>query len=92
MLKMLLTNDARLPRAYRVFGCGSIDIVVEIGLGATAGEWWHIAERLAENHCVLLYERQRDTTTPRTPENIAQELHALLQKLGHSEKIVILAH
>ena len=29
---------------------------------------------------------------PRTPESIGRELYALLHKLGHSEKIVILAH
>ena len=92
MLKMQITNDIALPHAYRVFGGGSIDLVIEAGLGATVGEWWHIAERLSERYCVLLYGRQRKTVNPRTPENIAHELHALLQKLGHSEKIVILAH
>lgn len=92
MLDMQLTKDSGLPHAYHVFGLGSIDLVIETGLGATAGEWWHIAEKLSQNHCVLLYERQRGTAVPRTPINIAQELHALLQKLGHSDKIVILAH
>lgn len=92
MITMQFTNRVDLPFAYRVFGNGSIDLTIELGLGATAGEWWHIAEKLSEHYCVLLYERQRSLAVPRTPENIARELYALLQKLGHSKKIIILAH
>ena len=31
---------------YQVFGIGKINLVIEMGLGATMGEWWHIAQRL----------------------------------------------
>lgn len=92
MMNMQFTEDAGLPRAYKVFGKGSIDLVIEAGLGTCAGEWWHIAERLSEEYCVLLYERQRKPVTPRTPVNIGQELYSLLEMLGHREKIILLAH
>lgn len=88
MLQML----SAAGHAYKVFGDGKIDLVIEMGLGATGGEWWHVAERLSANHTVLLYERSRDIATPRTPENIARELYALLNELGCEEKLTLVAH
>ena len=78
--------------SYQVFGRGDIDLVIEMGLGAVAGEWWHIAERLSEQFTVLLYERGRDISRARSPQNIAEELHALLKKLPCNSKITFLAH
>ena len=78
--------------SYQVFGRGDIDLVIEMGLGAVAGEWWHIAERLSEHFTVLLYERGRDISRARSPQNIAEELHALLKKLPCNSKITFLAH
>ena len=78
--------------SYRVFGRGDIDLVIEMGLGAVAGEWWHIAERLSEQFTVLLYERGRNISKARSPKNIAEELHALLKKLPYNSKITFLAH
>lgn len=77
---------------YRIFGERKINLVIEMGLGAVIGEWLHVAEKLASEYTVLLYERSRNADIPRTPENIAAELHALLQKLGCAEKIAIVAH
>ena len=83
--------------AYRIFGNGKVDVVIEMGLGASVAEWWRIAERLAESHTVLLYERAgygRSSVSrlERTPENIATELYQLLKQVEHTEKITILAH
>ena len=78
--------------SYCIFGRGDIDLVIEMGLGAVAGEWWHIAERLSEHFTVLLYERGRDISRARSPQNIAEELHALLKKLPCNSKITFLAH
>ena len=78
--------------SYQVFGRGDIDLVIDMGLGAVAGEWWHIAERLSEHFTVLLYERGRDISRARSPQNIAEELHALLKKLPCNSKITFLAH
>ncbi len=78
--------------SYHIFGRGKIDLVIEMGLGATLGEWWHVAEGLSDRHTVLLYERSRSTKTPRTPENIACELEAVLRKLNCEEKLILLAH
>ncbi|MPM20941.1 hypothetical protein SDC9_67379 [bioreactor metagenome] len=51
-------------QAYQIFGRGKIDLVMEIGLGSTAGEWWHIAEVLSEKYMVLLYGHYIHLTEP----------------------------
>ena len=83
--------------AYQIFGTGKVDVVIEMGLGASMAEWRRIAERLAESHTILLYERAGYGTSSvsrleRTPENIATELYQLLKQIEHTEKITILAH
>lgn len=78
--------------SYQVFGTGKINLVIEMGLGATMGEWWHIAQRLSEKHTVLLYERSRNISIPRTPENIAKELRTLLTELNTEQSVALLAH
>lgn len=78
--------------SYHIFGEGKINLVIEMGLGAVAGEWWHIAEKLSKQFTVLLYERGRNISVPRSPKNIAEELHALLQNLSCNSKIILLAH
>ena len=78
--------------SYQVFGRGDIDLVIEMGLGAVAGEWWHIAEQLSKQFTVLLYERGRNISKARSPKNIAEELHTLLMELPCKSKITILAH
>lgn len=55
MDKITLNNCELL---YKVFGEGKVSLVIEIALGATAGEWWHIAEHLSEKYTVLLYKRR----------------------------------
>jgi hypothetical protein len=68
-----------------------------MALGACMGEWIHIAKELSVNSGVLLYERaginnSEVSLLDRTPVNIAQELHTLLQHIKHEEKIIIIAH
>ena len=83
--------------AYSIFGKEQIDLVIEMGLGACMGEWWHIAQKLSVAHTVLLYERlgcgsSQKSNTARTPVNIAGELYNFLETLPHKNKITILAH
>lgn len=89
-LKSKVIEDQNI--SYRIFGEGDIDLVIEMGLGAVAGEWWHIAEQLSKQFAVLLYERGRNISKARSPKNIAEELHALLMKLPCKGKITFLAH
>lgn len=92
MLQMQYKNTDNIHQAYQIFGRGKINLVIEIGLGATAGEWWHIAKMLSAEYTVLLYERNRNTAIDHTPQNIAKELYILLKQLDCEEKITLVAH
>lgn len=92
---MLLMDNICLNHCellYKVFGKGKVSLVIEVALGATAGEWWHIAEHLSEKYTVLLYERSRNSKSERTPENIANELFELLHTIPGEEQIIFVAH
>ena len=94
------THTIQLPSAaltYEKYGDGDVNLVIEMGLGASMAEWRQLAEKLAGRHTVLLYQRagygaSSTSTLERTPENIAAELHLLLHQAGHDRKVTILAH
>ena len=95
MVKQLILEKINIENqdiSYHVFGNGEIEIVIEMGLGAVVGEWWHIAESLSSKYTVLLYERGRNISISRYPMNIAKELFLLLEALQRKDKIIILSH
>ena len=82
---------------YKTFGSKTIDIVIEMGLGACIAEWESLARELGKDHGVLVYERaginhSDKSDKERTPTNIAEELMNLLDGIPHDEKIVIIGH
>ena len=92
MLSMDRINIGGTELNYHIFGSGKVNLVIEMGLGAAAGEWYQLAQRLSDEYTVLLYERCRSTDTERSPRIIADELHALLGAIDSEEKVIILAH
>lgn len=94
------THTIQLPSAaltYEKYGDGDVNLVIEMGLGASMAEWRQLAEKLAGRHTVLLYQRagygaSSTSMLERTPENIVEELHLLLQQIGHDRTVTILAH
>ena len=40
---------------YKIFGNKTVDIVIEMGLGACIAEWESLARKLSEDHGVLVY-------------------------------------
>ena len=94
------TLTIQLPSAalaYEKFGVGAVNLVIEMGLGASMAEWRQLAEQLARDSAVLLYQRagygaSSTSTLERTPENISRELHQLLQRVGHDRTVTLLAH
>lgn len=83
--------------AYRQYTDEPVEVVVLAGLGAVMAEWSPVAKRLAERYSVLLYDRagiggSSASDAPRTPEQIARELHALLEQIPHRERVILLAH
>ena len=94
------TQTVRLPSAalaYEKYGDGEVNLVIEMGLGASMAEWRQLAAKLAGRYSVLLYQRagygaSSTSALERTPENIAAELYLLLQRVGHDRKVTVLAH
>jgi len=82
---------------YKIFGNKTVDIVIEMGLGACIAEWESLARKLSEDHGVLVYERaginhSDKSDKERTPMNIAKELMNLLDEIPHYEKLVVIGH
>ena len=82
---------------YKIFGNKTVDIVIEMGLGACIAEWESLARELGKDHGVLVYERaginhSDKSDKERTPTNIAKELKRLIDEIPHEEKIVIIGH
>lgn len=42
---------------YKIYGNPTVDVVIEMGLGACIAEWEAFATELGKNHGVLVYER-----------------------------------
>jgi pimeloyl-ACP methyl ester carboxylesterase len=96
-MKRMPIGSAKL--AYRVYGDGPINIVIEPALNASSAEWWHIAERLSKQYqlAVLVYDRagygkSSASKLERTPKNIAAELGELLDKLDTADKLILIGH
>jgi pimeloyl-ACP methyl ester carboxylesterase len=80
-----------------VKGTGSPVVVIAHALGAFSPEWWGIQDQIAEFTTVLSYDRagygwSDRPTTPRTSQNIAHELHDLLQALNLPGPFVLVGH
>ena len=94
------TKTVSLPSAtlaYEKYGDGEVNLVIEMGLGASMAEWRQLAKKLAGRYTVLLYQRagygaSSTSTLERTLENIAAELYLLLRQVGHARKVTVLAH
>ncbi len=97
MIKPDYINIGSATLAYKIFGKGKVNIVVESSLNSCIGEWWHLAEQLSEKYTILLYERagyglSTTSTLIRTPKNIANELHLLLSSIEHEKKLIFIGH
>lgn len=81
---------------YRVAGSGPV-VVVDAALGSPSAEWWALQDRLAERFTVVTYDRagygwSDPAPTPRTPDQIARELAALLDAAGIQEPVILIGH
>jgi pimeloyl-ACP methyl ester carboxylesterase len=83
--------------AYRTFGDGKINIVVEGCLALCCAEWWHIAQKLSITNTTLVYDRagygmSSISNMERSPFNIAKQLHQLISSLETNQKLVLIGH
>lgn len=83
--------------AYDLFGKGDTTLVIDSCLGSCSAEWRHIAEDWGHEFKVLIYDRAGYGTSSssmleRTPQNIAGELHQLIESIGLDGDSILLGH
>lgn len=82
---------------YDYFGQGDLTFVLIAGLGETMHTWSSIRDDLAERGRVFLYDRSglghsEEGILPRSVENMADELHTILEKKKISGPYVVIGH
>ena len=94
---------ARLVSAgkYRLYlvcsGTGSPAVVMDAGLGAGSSEWSFIAPKIAAGTRVCVYDRANTgrsdhAPTPRTSQDLVDDLHAILTNAGVPGPYVMVGH
>src|SRR5580698_10025530 len=78
-------------------GVGGPTVIFESGIAATNLNWFHIQESVARFTGTASYDRcglgwSSKSKTARTPGNIAQELHEMLQQAGIKPPLVLVGH
>jgi pimeloyl-ACP methyl ester carboxylesterase len=78
-------------------GSGGPTVLFESGIAATNLNWSHIQETVAQFTHTASYDRaglgwSSRASSPRTPGNIAMELHAMLQRAGIRPPYVLVGH
>src|ERR1700683_827501 len=78
-------------------GTGGPTVIFEAGIAATNLNWFHIQESVARFTGTASYDRcglgwSSKSKTARTPGNIAQELHEMLQQAGIKPPLVLVGH
>lgn len=81
---------------YRVTGSGPV-VVVDTALGSPSAEWWALQDRLSDQFTVVTYDRagygwSDPAPAPRTPDQIAHELAAMLDAAGIREPVILVGH
>jgi len=92
----LLPVNKRRIHIY-VTGQGRPTVVFESGMGASCLSWTHVQPAVAEFSCAVSYDRaghgwSDPAHEPRTAQQIAQELHSLLDAAGVSGPYVLVGH
>lgn len=78
-------------------GAGSPTVIFEAGIAATNLNWRHLQQMVSQFAATASYDRaglgwSSPSRSPRTPGNIAVELHELLQKAGIKPPYVMVGH
>lgn len=78
-------------------GEGKVTVILEAGLGADRRSWVAVQPAVAQFTRVCSYDRaglgQSDPApTPRTSQDVVQDLHQLLQKAGESGPYILVGH
>lgn len=82
---------------HRCIGTGSPTIVIDNGIAGSATEWYGIQNRLADKYRTCVYDRagygwSEPGPSPRTTEQIADELRALLNAKAERPPYIFIGH
>ena len=83
--------------SYKVAGAGSPTVVLEYGLGGSTGDWDSVFPEVARFARVVTYDRtgygkSEPGPAPRSQEQLAKELHAMLHSAGIMPPYVLVGH
>jgi pimeloyl-ACP methyl ester carboxylesterase len=78
-------------------GSGEATVLFEAGIAATNLNWFHIQESVSQFAATASYDRgglgwSSPSRTPRTPGNLAAELHELLWEAGLKPPFILVGH
>jgi pimeloyl-ACP methyl ester carboxylesterase len=78
-------------------GLNGPTVLFEAGIAATNLNWFHVQEKVARFAATASYDRgglgwSSPCRTPRTPANIAAELHQLLKEAGIKPPYILVGH
>jgi pimeloyl-ACP methyl ester carboxylesterase len=78
-------------------GSSGPTVLFEAGIAATNLNWFHVQEKVARFAATASYDRgglgwSSPCRTPRTPANIAAELHQLLKEAGIKPPYILVGH
>src|SRR5450631_4374042 len=102
--RILLASDGRWVRIgprcklyLREQGSGGPTVLFESGIAATHLNWRGVQESIAEFTHTASYDRgglgwSSPSLTARTPGNIAEELHTMLQEAGIKPPYILVGH
>lgn len=95
--KRLIEIEAGRRLNMVCIGKGSPTIVFEQALGGTILDWQYIQAEVSQTHRACFYDRagygQSDASDRvRSPQNVTDDLHALLRKAGEREPVVLVGH
>lgn len=82
---------------YQIVGDGETTLIIETGIGGSFYYWYSFIQQIKEDFTVVMYHRAGYGNSPvsndlRTTKNIAEELHGLINKIGITDKFVLMGH
>ena len=86
-----------LELEYRMFGTGKSTLIIEVGIGGDLYNWISFINQIQKDFRVVIYHRAgygKSTVSQktRTTKNIATELNELVERLGITDKFVLMGH
>ena len=82
---------------YFIVGEGETTLIIETGIGGSYYNWYPFIEEIKNDFTIVIYHRagygkSSASNKLRTTENIAVELNGLIEKVGITDKFILLGH